>query len=74
MAKGNLINRMEGMGIEANLVGSAVSFMEERKVIMSMDREEGDSKEVETGVPQGSEMSLVLFVLYLSGLFGNVEE
>jgi len=74
VAKGNLIKRMEEMGFEADLVRWVESFMEERKVIMSMDGKEGDSMDVEMGVPQGSPLSPVLFVIYLSGLFGRVEE
>jgi hypothetical protein len=74
VAKGNLIKRMEEMGFEADLVRWVESFMEERKVIMSMDGKEGDSMEVEKGVPQGSPVSPVLFVIYLSELFGRVEE
>jgi hypothetical protein len=54
VAKGNLIKRMEEMGFEADLVRWVESFMEERRVIMSMDGKEGDSMDVETGVPQGS--------------------
>jgi len=65
---------MEGMGFEADLVRWVESFKEERKVIMSMDGNEGDSMDVEMGVPQGSPVSPVLFVIYLSGLFGQVEE
>jgi retron-type reverse transcriptase len=41
---------------------------------MSMDGKEGDSMDVETGVPQGSPVSPVLFIIYLSGLFGKVEK
>jgi len=74
VAKGNLIKRMEEMGFEADLVRWVESFMEDRKVIMSMDGKEGDSMDVETGVPQGSPVSPVLFVIYLSGLFGQVEK
>jgi len=74
VAKGNLIKRMEEMGFEADLVRWVESFMEERKVIMSMDGKEEDSMDVETGVPQGSPVSPVLFVIYLSGLFSRVEE
>jgi len=74
VAKGNLIKIMEEMGFEADLVRWVESFMEDRKVIMSMDGKEGDSMDVETGVPQGSPVSPVLFVIYLSGLFGQVEE
>jgi len=39
--------------------------MQERKVIMSMDGNEGDRMDVETGVPQGSPVLPVLFVIYL---------
>jgi len=46
VAKGNLIRRMEEMGFEADLVKWVESFMEERKVIMSMDGKEGDSMDV----------------------------
>ena len=60
VAKGNLIKRMEEMGFEADLVKWVESFMEERKVVMSMDGREGDSMEVETGVPQGSPVSPIL--------------
>jgi hypothetical protein len=74
VAKGNLIKRMEEMGFEADLVRWVEGFMEDRKVIMSMDRREGDIVDVETGVPQGSPVSPVLFVIYLSGLFGEVEQ
>jgi len=74
VAKGNLIKRMEEMGFEADLVRWVESFMEDRKVIMSMDRKEGDSMDVETGVPQRSPVSPVLFVIYLLGLFGQVDD
>jgi len=74
VAKGNLIKRMEKMGFEADLVRWVESFMEDRKVIMSMDRKEGDSMDVETGAPEGSPVLPVLFVIYLSGLFGQVED
>jgi hypothetical protein len=74
VAKGNLIKRMEEMGFEADLVKWVESLMEERKVIMSMDGRKGDIIDVETGVPQGLPVLPVLFVIYLSGLFGEVEE
>jgi hypothetical protein len=38
-----------------------------------MDGKEGESMDVETGVPQGSLVSWVLFVIYLSELFDRVE-
>jgi len=74
VAKRNLIKRMEEMGFEANLVRWVENFMEERRVNMWMDGKEGDSMDVEMGVPQGSPVLPVLFVIYLLGLFSRVEE
>jgi len=52
VAKGNLIKRMEEtVGFEANLVRWVESFMEDRKVMMSMDGKEEDSMDVSMGVP-----------------------
>jgi len=65
---------MEEMGFEADLVRWVEGFMEHRKVIMSMDGKEGDSMDVEPGVPQRWPVLPVLFVIYLSGLFGQVEK
>ena len=64
-ARGNLIKRMEKMEFEADLVRWVESCMEERKVILLMDRKVGDSMDEEMGVPQGSPVSPVLFVVYL---------
>jgi len=74
VAKGNLIKRLEEMGFEADLVRWVESVMEDRKVIMSMDGKEGDSMNVETGVPQGSPGLPGIFVIHLSGLFDQVED
>jgi len=65
---------MEEMGFKANLVRWVESFMKERKVIMSMDGKEEDSMDVEMGVPQGSPVLLVFFIIYLSGCCGEVDE
>jgi len=74
VAKGNLITRMEEMGFEADLVRWVESCLEQKKVIMSMDGKEGDSMNVEMGVPPGSPVSPVLSVIYLSGSFNQVEK
>jgi hypothetical protein len=57
VAKGNLIKRMEEMEFEADLVSWEETVMEERKVITLMNRREGDSMDVQMGIPQGSPVS-----------------
>ena len=71
--KRKLKKRMEEMGFEANLVRWVESFIQNRKESMLMDRKEGDSMDVETGVQQGSPGSPVLFIIDLSGFFGQVK-
>lgn len=43
-------------------------------MIMSMDRKERDSMDVETAVLQGSPVSPVIFIIYLMGWFSEIEE
>jgi len=49
-------------------------FVSDRKVRLVLNGQEGRDHEVETGIPQGSPVSPILFTAYLSGLFGYVEE
>jgi hypothetical protein len=41
---------------------------------MKMDGREGDVMEVITGVLQGSPISPILFIIYISQLFGKTEQ
>jgi hypothetical protein len=43
--------------------------MSDRKATIKMDGREGEIMEVETGVPQGSPVSPILFDIYISELF-----
>ena len=48
--------------------------MSERKVRLVTNGQEGGDHNINTGVPQGSPISPILFAIYLSGLFGYVED
>jgi hypothetical protein len=73
VAKGNLIKRMEDMGFEADVCQWVESFISDRKAIMRMDGREGKIMDVTTRVPQGSPVSPILLVIYISELFEQVE-
>lgn len=73
VAKGNLTNKMHNMGLKADLVGWVESLMEERKVILSMNGNKDHNMDMEMGVLLGSPVSPVLLLMYLWGLFKQVE-
>jgi hypothetical protein len=74
IAKRNLIERMEEMGFETDVCQWVHSFMSDRRATLRMDGREGKVMDITTGVPQGSPLSPNLFVIYISELFGKVEE
>jgi len=60
--------------VEGDLVRWTESFASDRKVRLVLNGQEGNDHEVETGIPQGSPVSPILFTAYLSGHFGHVEK
>ena len=72
--RGHLVERMMPLGVENDLVRWSESFMSQRKVRLCINGQEGADHEVNTGIPQGSSASPILFAVYMSGLFGSVED
>jgi retron-type reverse transcriptase len=50
------------------------SFFTDRKVQLVINGYTCSSKEVEAGLPQGSPISPILFVIYISGFFDYIKE
>jgi retron-type reverse transcriptase len=50
------------------------SFFTDRKVQLVIDGYTCSSKDIEAGLPQGSPISPILFVIYISGFFDYIEE
>ena len=73
VSKVHLGKRMEALGVEPDLVRWTGSFMSDRQVKLVLDGKVGESHPVDTGIPQGSPATPILFVTYLSGIFDEVE-
>ena len=73
VARGCLLRWMREMGLDEDLLAWTDSSMRDRRVIMSVDGQDEPSVEVTTGPPQGSPESPVLFCIYISGVYGEVE-
>ena len=71
--RGHLVERMTQLKVEPDLIRWTGDFMRDRKVRLVLNGQEGTDHDVDTGIPQGSQVSPTLFTIYLSGLFAHVE-
>jgi len=62
------------LGVESDLIRWTESFVSDRKDRLVLNGQDGVDHEVKTGIPQGSPVSPILFMVYLSGLFEYMEE
>lgn len=63
-----LARELRKQGVEEEVGRWVESFLTGRKAKMRFDGEEGEWRDVENGIPQGSPVSPVLFNLYISSL------
>ena len=74
VSKGQLLTRMVELGIDGDLVNWTGSFLTDRRVQLVIDGHDNKEREIETGIPQGSPVSPILFLIYISGVFNKVAE
>ena len=60
--------------IDGDLICWTKSFLTDRKLQLVIDGDNNQDKEVETGIPQGSPVSPILFLIYISEIFEQVEK
>ena len=72
VSKGQLIARMVELGIDGDSVLWTRSFLTDRKVQLVIDGHESRERKIETGIPHGSPVSPILFLIYISGVFDQV--
>lgn len=51
---------------------STGSFLIDQKVQLVIDEHDNKEKKIEIGIPQGSPVSSVLFLIYMNGVFNKV--
>ena len=68
-----LLETMQDMGLPSNLVSWVESFMSGRRIGLAFDGDREDMHAVETGIPQGSPCSPILFLIYIRPLFAEFQ-
>lgn len=72
--RSHLANQMSRVGIDSQLVRWSLSFMEDRRMVVKLTNKSGCEHQLDSGIPQGSPASPILFAIYLSELFDYVEK
>ena len=74
VSKTQLVAQMLELEIDGDLIRWTKSFLTNRKLQLVIDGHNNPEKDVETGIPQGSPVSPILFLIYISGIFEQVEK
>lgn len=69
VAKNQLLRIFYDLGMPLNLILWVKTFLEGRVLRLSFDGQTEDYAEIATGIPQGSPVSPILFLIYVSKLF-----
>jgi ribonuclease HI len=74
VSRDRLIHTMQGLGLPPQLMAWVRSFLSDRHTALAFDGQREGLRPVRTGIPQGSPVSPVLFLIYLRPLFDLMEE
>ena len=74
VSRAKLVQRMKELDIDDDLIGWTQSFLTDRSVELVIDGFTNSRQKVELGIPQGSPVSPILFLIYISGVFSIIEE
>jgi Reverse transcriptase (RNA-dependent DNA polymerase) len=69
VAKNQLLAILQKLRLPVSLIAWVSSFLADRELRLSFDGQTEDFSKIETGIPQGSPISPILFLIYIRDLF-----
>jgi len=74
VSRERLLHTLTEMQFPVQVISWVNHFLSLRSIAFAFDGQRGDMQKVNTGIPQGSPLSPLLFLLYLSPLFKRLHE
>lgn len=74
VVRSKLIGGLQATGMDGDLIRWVASFMSNRRALLVIDGHAGDEAPISSGLPQGSPVSPILFVLYVRLLATAIED
>ena len=68
-----LIAKLSQIGVEGNFLDTISTYLSGRKQVVVVDGVKSDILNVEAGVPQGSRLGPLLFIIYMNDIINNIE-
>ena len=68
-----LIAKLEQIGVNGNCLETLVSYLSHRKQVVVVDGSKSDILSVNSGVPQGSRLGPLLFIIYMNDIINDIE-
>lgn len=69
-----LLKTLETIGIRARYLNWFESYLKNRKFLVKVENELSDAKTLNLGVPQGSMLGPIMFLIYINDLFGKIKD
>ena len=69
VSRNHLLRHMKKMGVDGSLISWIASFLTDRRLQLIIDGHKCNEIKLDSGIPQGSPVSPILFAIYLSGVF-----
>ena len=70
--KGLIVKLMQ-IGLESEVLDLFTSYLKDRKQIVSMDDYKSSMAELKSGIPQGSRLGPLLFIIYINDIVNDLE-
>ena len=68
-----LISKLQQIGVKDDFLQTIMSYLDGRKQVVVIDGIKSDTLEITAGVPQGSRLGPLLFIIYLNDIIHEIE-